>query len=142
MSRLRLKEILDAPVAGGWFGNAVQRVGDAAGRSARGTRVQRDHNRCGQAAGAKHRLRLADQVDRTRDLWCRWRRVRHIHLRNQLAKILFEDLKLPITKKTKTGPSTDVDVLEDLAKQHVLPAKIIEYRQFTKLQSTYVEALP
>lgn len=66
----------------------------------------------------------------------------NIDSRNQLAKILFEDLKLPITKKTKTGPSTDVDVLEDLAKQHALPAKIIEYRQFTKLQSTYVEALP
>jgi DNA polymerase-1 len=60
----------------------------------------------------------------------------------QLAKILFEDLKLPSSKKTKTGLSTDADVLEELAKQHPLPAKIIEYRQFAKLKSTYVDALP
>lgn len=66
----------------------------------------------------------------------------NIDSRNQLAKVLFEDLKLPITKSTKTGPSTDVEVLEELAKQHALPAKIIEYRQFAKLKSTYVDALP
>ncbi|HTN77737.1 MAG TPA: DNA polymerase I, partial [Pirellulaceae bacterium] len=66
----------------------------------------------------------------------------NIDSRLQLAKLLFEDFKLPITKKTKTGPSTDVEVLEELAKQHPLPAKIIEYRQFAKLKSTYVDALP
>jgi DNA polymerase-1 len=66
----------------------------------------------------------------------------NIDSRQQLGKILFEDLKLPAGKKTKTGLSTDVDVLEDLAKRHPLPAKIIEYRQFAKLKSTYVDALP
>ena len=60
----------------------------------------------------------------------------------QLAKVLFEQLNLPVLKKTKTGPSTDADVLCDLAKQHALPAKIIEYRQNAKLKSTYVDALP
>ncbi len=60
----------------------------------------------------------------------------------QLAKILFEQLKLPVQRKTKTGPSTDADVLGDLAKLHPLPAKIIDYRQNAKLKSTYVDALP
>ncbi|MBP90923.1 MAG: DNA polymerase I [Planctomycetaceae bacterium] len=60
----------------------------------------------------------------------------------QLSKLLFEKLGLPVVKKTKTGPSTDVEVLTQLAKQHPLPAKIIEYRQNAKLKSTYVDALP
>ncbi len=60
----------------------------------------------------------------------------------QLQQILFEEHKLPITKRTKTGGSTDVEVLEDLARQHPLPAKIIEYRQYSKLKSTYIDALP
>jgi DNA polymerase I len=66
----------------------------------------------------------------------------NIDSRLQLAKILFEERKLPITKRTRTGPSTDVEVLEELAKVDPLPAKIIEYRQFAKLKSTYVDALP
>ena len=60
----------------------------------------------------------------------------------QLQQVLFSELGLPVVKKTKTGPSTDVEVLEELALQHPLPAKIIEYRQYTKLKSTYVDALP
>ncbi len=60
----------------------------------------------------------------------------------QLQQVLFEEHKLPITKRTKTGGSTDVEVLEDLARQHPLPAKIIEYRQYSKLKSTYIDALP
>lgn len=60
----------------------------------------------------------------------------------QLAQVLFQELKLPVVKKTKTGPSTDVDVLETLAEQHPLPAKIIAHRQFAKLKNTYVDALP
>ena len=45
-------------------------------------------------------------------------------------------------KKTKSGGSTDADVLEELARLHPLPAKIIEYRQYAKLKNTYVDALP
>ena len=60
----------------------------------------------------------------------------------QLAQILFDELKLPVTKKMKTGASTDADVLEELAALHPLPAKIIEYRQYAKLKNTYVDALP
>jgi DNA polymerase-1 len=60
----------------------------------------------------------------------------------QLAQVLFQELGLPVVKKTKTGPSTDADVLEQLAESHALPAKIVEYRQFSKLKNTYVDALP
>ena len=66
----------------------------------------------------------------------------NIDSRLQLAKILYEDLKLPVLKRTKTGPSMDAEVLEELADQHPLPAKIVEYRQAAKLKSTYTDALP
>lgn len=60
----------------------------------------------------------------------------------QLAKLLFEELKLPAKKKTKTGISTDNSVLEDLALDHEIADKIIQFRQLSKLDSTYVSALP
>ena len=60
----------------------------------------------------------------------------------QLQKVLFEDLGLPTKKKTKTGYSTDVSVLEELAHEHELPEKMLEYRMLEKLRNTYVEALP
>ena len=60
----------------------------------------------------------------------------------QLAEMLFGRLGLPVIKKTKTGPSTDADVLEQLAASHPLPAKIIDYRTLTKLKGTYIDALP
>jgi DNA polymerase-1 len=61
----------------------------------------------------------------------------------QLQELLFTELKLPVIKRTaKTGPSTDAEVLEQLAPLHPLPAKILEYRQYAKLKSTYVDALP
>jgi DNA polymerase-1 len=60
----------------------------------------------------------------------------------QLSEVLFEKLKLPPIKKTKTGYSTDEDVLTQLALQHELPADILNYRSLSKLKSTYVDALP
>ena len=60
----------------------------------------------------------------------------------QLATVLFEKLGLPPVKRTKTGYSTDADVLEQLALGHELPAKIIEHRTLAKLKSTYADALP
>ena len=60
----------------------------------------------------------------------------------QLRTILFEELGLPVVKKTKTGPSTDASVLEELATMHELPAAILRYRTLAKLKSTYVDALP
>ena len=60
----------------------------------------------------------------------------------QLQVILYEKLKLPVVKKTQTGASTDAEVLQQLAIYHPLPVKLLEYRQLTKLVSTYVDALP
>ncbi len=60
----------------------------------------------------------------------------------QLAQVLFERLKLPVIKRTKTGLSTDSDVLQQLAAQHPLPQQLMQYRELSKLVSTYVEALP
>lgn len=61
----------------------------------------------------------------------------------QLAVLLFDKLQLPILKKTKTGPSTDADVLEQLAGLgHEVPRLILEYRELQKLKSTYVDVLP
>jgi DNA polymerase-1 len=59
----------------------------------------------------------------------------------QLADVLFKQLKLPVIKKTKTGPSTDITVLEKLADRHPVPALIVEYRQLTKLKNTYLDTL-
>ncbi|MCD3245104.1 DNA polymerase I [Clostridium botulinum C] len=59
----------------------------------------------------------------------------------QLGKILFEKLDLPVIKKTKTGYSTNAEVLEKLKDSHPIISKIIDYRQITKLDSTYVEGL-
>jgi DNA polymerase-1 len=66
----------------------------------------------------------------------------NINSTQQLGNILFNKLKLPTVRKTKTGFSTDVGVLEALAGQHPIIEKMLEYRQLTKLKSTYVDALP
>jgi DNA polymerase-1 len=61
----------------------------------------------------------------------------------QMAAVLFEKLQLPVLKKTKTGPSTDADVLEQLAQTgHDVPRLILEHRELQKLRSTYVDVLP
>ncbi len=60
----------------------------------------------------------------------------------QLSEILFEKLGLPVVKKTKTGYSTDAEVLETLAPQHDLPQRCLDWRELAKLKSTYVDALP
>ena len=60
----------------------------------------------------------------------------------QLAHILFEKLGLPAIRRTKTGYSTDADVLTELGLRHELPAKILEHRSLAKLKGTYADALP
>ena len=61
----------------------------------------------------------------------------------QLRHVLFEKLQLPVLKKGKTGPSTDADVLEELAGLgHAVPRLLLEYREVSKLLSTYLETLP
>ena len=65
----------------------------------------------------------------------------NINSTKQLGEILFEKMKLPVIKKTKSGYSTDVDVLEKLKREDPIIEKILEYRQLMKLNSTYIEGL-
>ncbi|MDK2847321.1 MAG: polymerase [Desulfuromonadales bacterium] len=60
----------------------------------------------------------------------------------QLGEVLFEHLKLPRGKKTKTGWSTDVEVLTSLAEEHDIAARVLDFRSLSKLKSTYCDALP
>ncbi len=66
----------------------------------------------------------------------------NINSPQQLGAILFDELKLPPGRKTKTGYSTDVSVLENLKHQHPIIDKLLEYRSISKIKSTYVDALP
>ena len=65
----------------------------------------------------------------------------NINSPKQLGVVLFENMKLPGGRKTKTGYSTAADVLEKVAPEHPVVAKILEYRQYTKLKSTYADGL-
>lgn len=65
----------------------------------------------------------------------------NINSPKQLGKVLFEDLKLTVSKKTKSGYSTDVETLEKIREEHPVIDKILEYRQTSKLYSTYVEGM-
>jgi DNA polymerase-1 len=60
----------------------------------------------------------------------------------QIAEILFTELALPVKKRTRTGPSTDSSVLEQLLDDHPLPGMLLEWRSLTKLESTYTSVLP
>ncbi len=60
----------------------------------------------------------------------------------QVSHLLFDKLKLPVIKKTKTGYSTDMSVLEELCSLHEVPALIMNHRMLSKLKSTYVDVLP
>jgi DNA polymerase-1 len=66
----------------------------------------------------------------------------NINSPKQLSKVLFHSLGLSPTKRTKTGFSTDMDVLEELASEHELPREVLNYRSLTKLKTTYIDVLP
>ncbi|MFL5504080.1 MAG: DNA polymerase I [Gemmatimonadaceae bacterium] len=67
----------------------------------------------------------------------------NINSNPKLREILFEKLNLPILKRTSTGPSTDASVLKELAEEgHALPNLLMEYRELSKLENTYLDALP
>jgi DNA polymerase-1 len=67
----------------------------------------------------------------------------NINSNPQLREILFDKLNLPVLKRTSTGPSTDVSVLTELAEEgHQLPTLLMEYRELSKLENTYLDALP
>lgn len=60
----------------------------------------------------------------------------------QLGEVLFNKLRLKVVKRTKTGPSTDIEVLEKLASEHPVPRLVLEYRSLVKLKNTYLDNLP
>jgi len=105
------------------------------GMEAAGIRVDPDH-----LSGLAGEFR-AKLVLREEEIYELAGRSFNINSPQQLGTILFEDLELPHGRKTKTGYSTDIKVLEKLASQHELPALIIEYRNLAKLLSTYVDKL-
>jgi DNA polymerase-1 len=85
----------------------------------------------------------AVEIDRlTAEIYAMAGRTFNIDSPKQLSTVLFTDLKLPVIRKTQTGASTDQEVLEELAHQHPLPAKIMERRHLIKLKGTYLDALP
>ena len=95
----------------------------------------------------KHLKELSRKIDKQllhleKDIYVLADEEFNINSPKQLSVILFEKLKLPVVKKTKTGYSTDVSVLEQLAIEHKLPEQVLSYRQLAKLKSTYVDALP
>ena len=95
----------------------------------------------------KHLKELSSKIDKQllhlkEDIYVLADEEFNINSPKQLSVILFEKLKLPVVKKTKTGYSTDVSVLEQLAVEHKLPEQVLSYRQLAKIKSTYVDALP
>lgn len=77
----------------------------------------------------------------TEEIYALAGRTFNINSPRQLGEVLFEHLRLPSGKKTKTGYSTDIEVLEGLSSEHAVVPKIIEYRKIQKLRTTYVEGL-
>ena len=92
--------------------------------------------------------KMSREIDKSlkeleKDIYCISGETFNINSPKQLSKILFDKLMLPVIKKTKTGASTNAEVLEELAGQKFeIAEKLLSYRQLTKLKSTYVDVLP
>ena len=85
---------------------------------------------------------LTEKVDTLmKEIWNFAGREFNVNSPKQLGEVLFEELKLPVIKKTKSGYSTDVDVLEKLKLEHPIIEKILEYRTLSKLKATYVDGM-
>ncbi|AKL94921.1 DNA polymerase I [Clostridium aceticum] len=88
------------------------------------------------------KIEFKDKVDQlTAEIYDLAGDVFNINSPKQLGEILFDKLQLPPIKKTKTGYSTNVEVLEKLYDKHIIIPKILEYRQVTKLKTTYIDGL-
>lgn len=91
-----------------------------------------------EALGVEFGKRLSDYE---KDIWRSAGREFNIGSTKQLGEILFDELKLPVIKKTKTGYSTDVEVLEALAPKHEIARLLVEHRKLAKLINTYTDVL-
>ena len=90
----------------------------------------------------EYSVSLNGKVDMlTKDIWELAETEFNINSPKQLGEVLFEKLKLPVIKKTKSGYSTDSEVLEKLAEEHPIVEKILEYRTMSKLRATYVDGM-
>jgi DNA polymerase-1 len=109
--------------------------------------VLADMEAAGVAIDVPHLQSLSAEIDRkladlTAEIYRQAGTDFNISSPKQLAFVLFEKLQLPPVKKTKTGYSTDSDVLDALAPQHEIVANIVAHRELTKLKTTYVDVLP
>ncbi|KMT21526.1 DNA polymerase I [Clostridium cylindrosporum] len=84
---------------------------------------------------------VSDIEKLTKDIYSMVGEEFNINSPKQLGVILFEKMDLPVIKKTKTGYSTDAEVLDELSGKHEIISKIIQFRQLSKLNSTYIEGL-
>lgn len=97
---------------------------------------------CDRTRLAEMSVRIGDQIAQlTEEIYALAGEAFNINSPKQLAVVLFEKLKLPVVKKTKSGYSTNAEVLEELRKYHPVIEKILEYRMLTKLKSTYLDAM-
>ena len=86
--------------------------------------------------------RIGEQIDHlTNEIYALAGETFNVNSPKQLGVVLFEKLNLPVVKKTKSGYSTNAEVLEELRKYHPVIEKILEYRMLTKLKSTYLDAM-
>ena len=103
--------------------------------------------RAGISIDVEHLADMSKELEReldrlTRDIYRLAGGAFNINSTQQLSEVLFTNLKLPPVRKTKTGFSTDVGVLEALRNEHPIIEKLLEYRQLSKLKSTYIDSLP
>lgn len=105
--------------------------------------MERDGVKLDEALLAKLSVETGKKIDAlVKDIYQLAGQEFNLNSPKQLGEVLFEKLKLPPVKKTKTGYSTDESVLVKLSEIHEMPAKLLEYRQLAKLKSTYIDALP
>ncbi len=107
--------------------------------------VQMEHN--GIKVNLEYLKKLAEELEQrlqgiTQEIYTQAGYSFNVNSPKQLGKVLFEELKMPVIRKTKTGYSTGADVLEKLKGQHPIIQYILEQRQLSKLKSTYIDALP
>ncbi len=136
----RLAEVLEPQLAGEGLGDLLALLEMPL------LRVLTDMERLGIAVDPQRlkemQVELSKQCDVLRDrIIAMAGRTFNVDSPRQLAEVLFTDIGLTPRKKTKTGPSTDSSVLEELASEHELPGLVLEYRKLYKLLSTYLTAL-
>ena len=139
----QLREMFEPQLEALQLADALSRRRDAARRRARRDGVDGHHDRR-RRGSRRSRTRFERERKRVeQEIYAAAGEEFNINSNPKLREILFEKLNLPVLKKTATGASTDVSVLQQLADEgHQLPVLLMEYRELAKLESTYIDALP